>query len=168
MKSPNDDTWLQTAIQRLSSRGFKITRDVCHEGQAFDAVAHRSRFELTKFGNSETFFVFAELDALSRESVRQFSAKAFRYAKTSKSMPLPCGLFESVYCFAVAVVDELDPATAESVRNEVPAKHWAAAEIPVVYARSEKKLCFFERTPMWGSAYYAGFRNQIKKFLAAG
>lgn len=166
MSTSNDDTWLQNAIQRLSSHGFKITRDVSHEGQAFGAVAHRSRFELTKIGNSETFFVFAELDALSRESVRQFSAKAFRYAKISKSMSLPCGLFESVYCFTVAIVDELEAATAESVRNEAPAKHWAAAEIPVVYVRSQKKLCFFEKTPMWGSAYYAGFRKQVKKFLA--
>jgi len=165
MTTSNDNTWLQNAMQRLSSHGFKIAQDISDEGQAFKLVAHRSRFELTKCGNSETFFVFAEFDTLSRESLRQFSAKSFRYAKASRNVPLPCGLFEFVSCFAVALVDVLDQATAESVRNEAPIKHWAASEIPVVYERSQKKLCYFEKTPLWGAAYYAGFRNQIQEFL---
>ena len=168
MSTPNDNTWLENVMQPLSSRGFKTSQNVSYEGQTFKLVAHRSRFELTKFGNSETFFVFAVFDTLSRESLREFSAKAFRYAKTSKNVRLPCGLFESVYCFAVVLVDLLDQPTAESVRNEVPTKHWAAAEIPVVYERGPKRLCFFEKTPLWGAAYYAGFRNQIKEFLEVG
>jgi hypothetical protein len=167
MSTPNDD-WLHGAMQRLSSNGFKIAHDVSYQNQIFKCVAHRSRLELTKFGNSETFFVFAECGTVNRESLRQFCAQAFRYAKASKNVPLPCGLFESVWCFAVALVDAVDEATAESVRSESPTKHWAAAEIPVVYERGRKKLWSFEKTPIWGAAYYAGFRSQIKKFLDVG
>lgn len=165
MSVQSDNHWLQNAIQHLSSNGFKISKDISYEAQTFKIVAHRSRFELSKFGNSETFFVFAEFDKLSRESMQQFSDKAFNYAKASRNVSLPCGLFESVYCFAVAIVDVLDQVTSESVRNDIPTKHWAAAEIPIVYERSQKKLCFFEKTPIWGGAYYAGFRRQIEKFL---
>ena len=78
MSMTNDNIWLENTMQRLSSHGFKITQDIFYEGQIFKFVAHRSRFELTKFGNSETFFVFAEPDTLSRQSLRMFSAKAFR------------------------------------------------------------------------------------------
>jgi len=166
--SSEGNDWLGNVGRRLSSGGFKVFRDISHEGRTFKMVAHRSRVELTKFGNCETFFVLSEFDTLSREAMRQFSAKAFEYAKTARSVWLPCGLFESVYCFAVAIVEVLDDPTAEWVRNEPPAKHWAAAEIPVVYERSRRRLCFFEKTPLWGAAYYAGFRKQINTFLAVG
>lgn len=159
------DNWFESVSHRLSSKGFRISESVSYEGDIFRLVAHRSRFELTKFGNSETFFVFADFETLNGESMRLFSAAAFRYGKASRSVPLPIGLFESVYCFAVALVETLDEATAELVRFESPPKHWASAEIPVVYEQSRKKLWFFEKTPIWGAAYYVGFRNQIKEFL---
>lgn len=159
-------TWLRTVLQRLSSDGFSVSYNVSFAGQVFMAVAHRSRFEVTKFGNSETFFVFGNLQTCETDSVRRFSSLAFKYAKESKSFPLPCCLFEGVYCFAVCVVEALDESTADSVRSVVPPKHLGAVEIPVVYDRSQRKLRFFEKTPLWGAAYYKGFRNQIGKYLA--
>jgi hypothetical protein len=165
VSAPSNGDWLQNAMARLSSHGFTISQDICYEGQTFKLVAHRSRFELTKCGNSETFFVLGEFETLNRKLMRQFCARAFRYAKASRKVPRPCGLFEAVYCFAVAVVDVLDQATAQSVQNEVPPMHYAAAEMPVVYERSHNRLCFFEKTPIWGCAYYAGFRNEIKQLL---
>ena len=160
------ETWLRMVLQRLSSDGFSISHNVSFEGQEFMAVAHRSRFELTKFGNSETFFVFGSLQTCDADSIRGFSSLAFKFAKRSKSFPLPCGLFEFVCCFAVCLADALDESTADSVRRVMPRKHWAAAEIPVVFDCDQGRVCFLERTPLWGAAYYKGFRNQIAKYLA--
>jgi hypothetical protein len=75
-------------------------------------------------------------------------------------------LFESVYCFAVCLVKALDESTADSARSAVPRKHWAAAEIPVAYDHRQGRLCIFEKTPLWGGAYYKGFRNKIDEYLA--
>jgi len=100
--------------------------------------------------------------------MRPFSADAFRCAKQHKKIPLPCGLFEGVCCFAIAVTQAVDEATQQSVRNEKPPEHWAAGEIPVVYDQVQGKLYYFERTPLWGAAYYAGFRGQIEQFLGKG
>ena len=165
MTASDGSTWLQTVTEGMAASRFKISSDVSCGDRTFPAVAHRSRFELTKFGNCETFFVFEEFDSLSPAEMRRFSAEAFTFAKAARKLKLPCGLFEAVFCFAVAIVDGLDDATAEAVRNEVPQKHWAAGEIPVVYDRAIGQLCYFEKTPMWGAAYYAGFRKQISKFL---
>jgi hypothetical protein len=52
-------------------------------------------------------------------------------------------------------------------QNTAPTKHWAAFEVPVLYDSNHDKLLFFEKTPVWGGAYYKGFRNQIQKYLAA-
>jgi hypothetical protein len=157
--------WLHDAETRLSSKGFTISQDVSFDGTCFQMVAHRSRIELTKFGNCERFFVFANFDTLSEASLRQFAAKAFRYALAARHVPLPRGLFEAVYCFPVAIVAVLDPAIADSVRDKQPPKHWASAEIPAVYEHSTGKLYYFARTPLWGAAYYAGFRRQLRQFL---
>lgn len=165
MNTSVSNHWLETVSQRLASRGFKVSKDVAYQGQPIQRVGHRSGFQLTKFGNSETFFVFSGFGQLNRDAMRQYCDRAFDFAIASKKVPLPCGLFESVYCFAVAIVDALDEATANAVRTETPTMRFAAAQIPVVYESRHNRLCFFEKTPLWGSAYYAGFRKQIRHAL---
>jgi hypothetical protein len=159
------DAWLNSARNNLSAGGFVILDDVSYDGRAFPLVARRTRFELTKFGFSESFFVFCEFDRLTTAEVREFSADAYRYAKQHKTIPLPCGLFESVWCYAIALAEAVDEATLDSIRSETPPKHWASAEIPVIYDQARHRLFYFEKTPLWGSAYYAGFRKQILKLL---
>jgi hypothetical protein len=157
--------YLAGAIQRLRAEGFGCSENVPYRDQVFSWVARRTRFELTKSGFSETFFVFAELPSVDRSSLRRFSAKSFRCAKKMRRIPLPCGLFESVWCFPVALVDGIDADTSEAVRNETPPRHWASAEIPVVYDLTSGALCYFEKTPIWGRAYYAKFRKTIREVL---
>ncbi|HMF12383.1 MAG TPA: hypothetical protein VKE94_08755 [Gemmataceae bacterium] len=157
--------WLKAARENLLTAGFVIFDEVAENGMSFPIVARRSRFEVTKFGFSETFFVFGQFDELGTPEVREFSALAYQYAKQHKRIPLPCGLFESVWCYAVAVAKSVDERTLDSIRSETPPKHWASAEIPVIYDQSRRKLFYFEKTPLWGSAYYAGFRKQIRSLL---
>ena len=157
--------WLQNIRGRLSAASFVLSDDV-HFGEAtFKMIARRSRFELTKFGFSETFFIFTEFDSLNAPALRAFSSKAFQCAKKIRKIGLPCGLFESVWCYAVAIAPVVDDEIWNAVRNESPSKHWAAAEIPVVYDSTHKKLGYFEKTPIWGAAYYKTFRATIERFL---
>ena len=160
--------WLQTTLQDLSRDGFVVSENVGHADGTMRAVARRTRFELTKFGFSETFFIFREFASIDAAALRKFSADAFALAKRSKAVPLPCGLLECVWCFAVAIAGRVESAVADSVRNDAPTKHWAAAEIPVVLNQAEGRLYYFEKTPLWGAAYYRGFRTKIKRYLDHG
>jgi hypothetical protein len=159
------DSWLNTVRSRLAAAGFVILDDVAFEGRTFPVVARRTRFELTKFGFSENFFIFAEFDRLTTETLRAFSADAFRCALKRGVIPLPRGLFESVWCYSIAVAKAVSEPTLESVQSDTPPKHWASAEIPVVYDLAQGRLFYFEKTPFWGAAYYAGFRKQIQRLL---
>ena len=155
------DYWLQTAIQRLLADGFVIMNQ-----NYFKVVAHRSRFEITKFGNSETFFIFADIDYLNIDMMRRFSTDAFNFAMKSKTSPLPCGFFESVWSYAVGIGRNVDDMTAQVIKTETPPKHWSAGEMRVAYDAPRHQLYYFDQTPLWGAAYYAGFRKQIQKYLA--
>jgi hypothetical protein len=159
------DHWLSSARKRLAVAGFVVLDDVPYDGGTFSVVARRSRFELTKFGFSESFFIFREFDRLTTAEIRAFSADAYLCAKKYKKIPLPCGLFESVFCYSVAVAKTVEEPTLDSIRSEMPSNHWASAEIPVVYDQARGKLFYFEKTPLWGCAYYAGFREQIDQLL---
>lgn len=159
------NNWLQKTLQNLARGGFVVSENVGLSDGVARAVARRTSIELTKFGFSETFFVFREFESLTTAALRKFSSDAFDLAKRSKKIPLPCGLFESVWCFAVAIANQLENTAADSVRNDAPAKHMAAAEIPVVFHVPKGRLYYFERTPVWGAAYYRGFRKKIKRYL---
>lgn len=158
--SARTDYWLQTALQRLTADGFTIRQQ-----NFFKVVAHRSRFELTKFGNVETYFTFVDFDYLDANSVRRFSMDAFNYAVQTKTSPLPCGFFEGVWSFAVAIAKQTDELTAQVIKIEEPPSHWSAGELRVAYDVPRHQLHYYEKTPLWGAAYYAGFRRQIQKYL---
>ena len=97
---------------------------------------------------------------------RNASVPKVRSALDNKSCFLPRGFFNGVWAYAVAIVDSLDPATAEAVRTTAPAKHWSAAEIPAVVDLSTGELTVFEKTPIWGAAFYRGFRKNLRRFVA--
>lgn len=164
--SANPDTWLQQYVHpRLAADAFTPMHDQQYRPWNFRFAAHRSRFEISKFGMAETFFVFGDVPVLTPEALTSFSDAAYRYAIQSKVVPLPCGFFESVWCFAVAITSGLHPQAAEWVRTTTPPKHWSSGEMRVVFDVSTGQLAYFDQTPMWGAAYYAGFRRQIERVL---
>jgi hypothetical protein len=58
-----------------------------------------------------------EFDELTTAELREFSADAYLCAKKHKTISLPCGLFESVWCYAVAIAKFVDEETLDSIRD---------------------------------------------------
>jgi hypothetical protein len=156
--------YLATVAPRLAADGFLCTLE--DEGP-YVMTAHRSRLEISKLANVDTSFLFAYLPSPSIDELRRFSAGCFRSALAArKGWRLPRGLFEGVFCYSVALVDSAAPEVAQSVRNELPPKHFSAIEIRIVYELPSARLFFYEKTPIWGAAYAAGQRNLIRRMLS--
>lgn len=161
----NSNAWLGHVSQRLAANGFAPLAPQIYQPQGYKYVVRRSRFEISKFGNAEYFFAFAEIANLTPDILRDYSAAAFQLAINNKSFPLPCGFFEAVFCFPVVITVNLHPQMAQIIRDTAPTKHWSAFEIPVVFDLVNGGLYYFEKTPVWGAAYYAGFRRDIQTNL---
>lgn len=161
----NSNVWLGQVSQNLTMNGFAPLAQQIYQPQGYKYAVRRSRLELSKFGNAEYFFTFAEIPNLTPDVLLKYSAAAFRFALNNKSFPLPCGLFEAVFCFAVVITANLHPELADSLRAAEPIKHWSAFEMPVVFDLANGGLHYFEKTPVWGAAYYAGFRREIQSNL---
>jgi hypothetical protein len=180
--------YLADVRRRLQSRSFVCTQnaqvavpafDTWPEGtseiiarrlldQGFPLAARLTRFELTKFGMAEYFFVFGLFPSVTLLEFATFAGLARIYAAHHKTVPLPHGLFESVICYPVAVVQELGPGLAEHLRTEAPLAFGDIDHfwMPVVYEIGTGTLHTYEKTPTWGSAYYSGFRRMIREILA--
>ena len=158
--------YLSRVMQRLQADGFTITDNVTFGNQTFKCVAKRTRFQLEYFGFAEFFFILAEFSSLDRTSLREFSAKCFKYAKKYRSIPLPCGLYERVICFPVAMVDGIDTPTAEAVRDENPPKHWVNYNVPVICDLGARQLHYSEKNPLRGRMYHDHFREIIRNMLS--
>jgi hypothetical protein len=149
----------------LAANGFTPLPPEGYQPQGYKYAVRRSRFELSKFGMAENFFTFAEIPNLSPAVLQQFSGASFQFANKNKDFPLPNGLFDAVFCYAVAMTENLLPETMEFIRNTAPIKHWAAFELPVAIDLTSGNLVYFEKTPLWGAAYYSGFRREIETNL---
>jgi hypothetical protein len=163
--TPFLNDWLQRVQARLTADRYEFLPNPASYTGSFQLAARRSRFQLSKFGNYETFFVFSNLGVPDIGTMTAFSTAAFDYAKRNKKSGLPCGLFEAVACFCVAIVGAAPQDLVYSIRGNTPAKHWSAFEIPVVFDASQGQLHYLEKTPAWGAAYWRGFRKEIEKYL---
>lgn len=162
----NTTQYVETVRERLERARYTITTNAAYAGEAYPLVGHRSGFELSKFGNAEYFAVFGEEESPEIADVRAFGSAAFGYGSKHKRFFMPRGLLNSVYVFPVLLVDDLEDSVANAIRAETPPKHWAAAEMPVVYRSKHNDIVYFEKTPMWGAAYYKTFRKKIQALFA--
>lgn len=163
----NSNSWMQQVSQKLAANAFVPLPPEIYQPQGYKYAARRSRFEISKFGMAEYFFTFAEIPNLTPDVLQNYSSAAFQFAMKNKTVPLPCGLFESVFCFAVAITADLNQQLAQNIGETAPIKHWSAFEMPVVFDLASSSLHYFEKTPVWGAAYYAGFRKEIQSNLGS-
>jgi hypothetical protein len=159
------DAWLRKIQQNLAEAKYVLYPRGGEMDHDHALVARRSCFQLSKFGFSETFFVFEEFDTVTSKQMGEFSAAAFAHALRTRKCFLPRGLFEFVACFAVAITDRPQAAAVQMVREQTPPRHWTSVEFPVIYDRARDQLHYLEKTPLWGGAYYRGFRKTVQRLL---
>lgn len=167
MEQPPDtfESYLSTVVPRLARWGFSLRENVSYRNSLFRYVARKTAWDSSKGGFLETFFVFMYMQSIDTADLRRFSSKCYKYSMKARRIPLPCGLFEGVWCFPVAIVDSLSKEVSQQIRTKDAPKHWASNEFPVVYDLRSRRLHYLETTPAWGSLYYSELRTIADAFL---
>jgi len=153
--------YLQKVRQRMEADGFRITEDVVYDGQTYRYVAERKRAVIEWLGLERIVFILLPLESVDRGRLRELSGGCFKYVRKSSSTRLPLRLFERPFCVPVAIVDDVDAATAEAVRNEEPPRHLGAQQMPAVCALKPRRLYYFEGTPMYSGVFWDYWRRII-------
>jgi len=158
--------FLNRVSQKLASNGFMPMDQRLYQPVGFKWASRRSGFEISKFGMHDSTFIFCEIPALDPAKMSGFSNAAFSFANSNKSVGLPNGFFMSVSCFPVAITSNADPQLMQIVKGTTPTKHFGGFEMPVVFDTTTGALAYYEGTPLWGAAYFSGFRKVVVNNLA--
>jgi Effector-associated domain 10 len=160
------DRYLEQVLQRLEKLGNpEILKDEYHRGRRFNYIARMIEFEIGLAMRGEAFFLFSEFAILSANGLQQFSAQCLQIAKVQADPKAVGRAFYNVrfpahVCFAIALVDQLDDATRNTVCTTNPFKQrvdllWY--EVPVVYELNRQQLCYYNQP----SNFWEHFRGEI-------
>lgn len=151
---------------RFQQAGYTLTANVAHEGGVFAGVARREKGELTRVGMARNLFLLATFPSIDQASMQAYAAACFRYATKVDYGAMPRGMGGSLTVYAVGLTWAVDEGVAAAIRRTSPPKHMSALEIPVVVELEPRRLQYFEKTPLWGAAYWRGLRKTIQQLLA--
>ena len=158
--------YLKAVLSKLRQQGCLSIQDNISKGsQTFRYADRIEEFELPfKPVNMrrEAFFVFSEFSSIKMQPLRQYSGQALGWARTQISSDAAGRAVYNFrmpahFCFAVALVDEVDEATRRAIQTVNPLDHsldFMWYEVPVVYELDQNQLYFYDQP--------SGFLEQFK------
>jgi hypothetical protein len=158
-------SYLEGLAQKLSIYGFTVKRDVKVGPYHLDVVAAKSAWEITKFGQMTRFVLASALEAVDFGTVQDFSSRSTKFALDNRDSLLPRGLGGSLLAIPVIVSDDFNEGLKEWMGKTLAEKHWAAFEFPVLISLKDRQTYYCTKTPIWGRAYYRGFRKFVEQLF---
>ena len=160
------DRYLEVVLQRLEQLGSpEILKDETLNGRRFNYIAKMIEFELGLGMRGEAFLLFSEFAILSANALQQFSAQCLRITKDRVDPDASGRTFYNFrvpthFCFAIALVNQIDDATRTTVRTTNPFKQrvdllWY--EVPMIYELNRQQLYYYDKA----SDFWENFRGEI-------
>ncbi len=135
-----------------------------HAEAGVDRIFKRSRFEAAKFGTVDVYCCAKYFDSAGAGTIKEFSSKMFNLAMKHRS-GAALGFGAMLVVHSLIVLENIPQQIYDEVKQYCP-KHFAANEFPVVVDLAAGYVYYHEQTPLWGSAYYSGFRRQAFEFFS--
>jgi hypothetical protein len=166
MESP--DEYVHQLSQKLERQNFSVAYDGTAGDFHFDLVATKSEWELSKFGKMTRLIIVSTKNAIDKKAVQEYSSHATKYALEKGSSRPPRGMGGSVLSVPVIVSDDFPEDLKLWITESLMEKHWAAFEFPVLVSSTVRRIYYCKKTPVWGAAYYRGFRDFVEQELGFG
>lgn len=135
------------------------------EGYHFDRMYHKKSTEISRFGTVDYYAEVKIFDGNIRaEDFQAFSIQSFNYAEKIRKGP-PLGFGGMLVCFPLIVLEKIPMDVYNLLITYCP-KHWASVEFPCVLDIETSNLYYYEKTPVWGMAYYDTHRKQVYQYFS--
>jgi hypothetical protein len=146
---------------RLAGAGFDLLDG---SGQAA-LTAHRRQAKFTRFGFVDTVVAISQAPShASADHLVALTEQSFRDARQHKIW-LPRGLGSQLVSYPALVLEQATPELRSFVAQYAP-KHWSALDFPSVVELSTGSVLCYEKTPVWGGAYYRKTRQEVSALLS--
>jgi hypothetical protein len=155
-------TFLKLLERKLIGKGFEIKHDILIVPYKVDFIAVKTSLEASKFGKMTRAITIAYLENLDIGTIQSYSMASTKYALDNRDSLLPRGFGGSLLSLPVIVSDDFKIDIKLWMEKTLAEKHWAAFEFPVLISLKDKKIYYCKKTPIWGAAYYRGFRKFVE------
>ncbi|KYK20797.1 hypothetical protein AYK24_03675 [Thermoplasmatales archaeon SG8-52-4] len=156
---------LELLEKKLKGRRFEIKHNIPIPPYQIDLLAIKTSFEVSKFSKMTRAIAFTFLENVDIGLVKSYSIASTKYALENRGSILPRGLGGSLLSIPVIVSNGFNIDTILWMEKTIAEKHWAAFEFPVLISLKDRKIFYCKKTPIWGGAYYSGFRKFIEENL---
>lgn len=135
-----------------------------HPESGTDLVFHKSENQLSKFGKVDSYIFIKHFSAVDANTLVQYSTKMYGHASKHRA-GMPLGFGAMLVVFPLIITDKISNEAYNAVMQYCP-KHFAAAEFPSIFDLSTEYLYYYDKTPVWGMAYYDGYRRDTYKYFS--
>lgn len=160
------DRFFEGLAQRLTADGFAVKRATRLDPYQLDVMAAKSAWEIGKFGQMTRFVLASGMEAVDAKTVQDFSSRSTKFALDNPGLLLPRGFGGSLLSVPVIVSDDFDEGLKKWISETLAEKHWPAFEFSVLISLKDRQIHYCKKTPIWGAAYYRGFRKFVEQQLS--
>jgi hypothetical protein len=136
-----------------------------NEAAGADKVYLRSRVEPTKFGKLDFYICSKYIPNVTIQALNDFSSKMFSLANRHRS-GMPLGFGAMLQVFPLIITENITNEVANYIKGSYCPKHFAASEFPSIIDLNTGYLYYYGTTPIWGYAYYAGYRRDSFNYFS--
>lgn len=147
---------LPSYLQAVAARLGVQPRFISETG-AYLLVAERFGAFAVKM---HSYFFFAANDALGYSGMQAYAQACTTWALNNYE-GLPRGMQKGLAIYPVMLQHPLVPDAVAYVK-QVPEKHWAAFELPVLLDPQTGQLETLDKTPVWGFAMWSGIKKAAR------
>ncbi len=129
-------------------------------------MAIASAYEVSKFGKMTRVITVTSMENVTTSDlVTDFSSLATMFSFDIRGSLLPRGFGGGLLSIPTIVSDGFGEEIKKWIGRNRPPKHWAAFEFPVLVSTVDRQIYYYKKTPLWGAAYYRGFRKFVEEVL---
>ena len=154
------DTYIKSVNDRLIIDGFELSSDKIGDFKVGIGKKKEFRFKWVAT-QLQIFVIMSSVTNISKDLIQWFSSVSLDYTLIYKK-GLPRGLQSGAACFALLVSTNVNEEAKKWVQ-QIPKKHFAAFEMPVICDLSNNQIYYCQKTPILGGIYYKFFREFICK-----
>ncbi|MFT7578850.1 MAG: hypothetical protein ACI9MR_000511 [Myxococcota bacterium] len=144
---------------RLEPSKYKTNKQIpLANGETGEITAHRTSFTWKGLVWLSHHLVLTQKENPTPEDFKTLFDASFKFGKKVNSVPLPRGFQFGYLVVPIIAAHSFDQAALDYVTS-APSKHFSLFEFPVLVDLKTGKAHYFEKTGMWGAAFFSDLRK---------
>ena len=157
--------FLEKAKTNLKNAKYHIpTTEKMTDNNQIDLLASKTYFSWKGLVILSQHLLIKYIENPSLQNEQVFFEQGFKLGKKVNKIPLLRGLQFGYMIIPIIVTKNVEKSLLTYV-TEMPPKHWALFEFPVIVDLAKNEIYYFKKTATWGAFFFSDMRNVVSKYI---